>query len=106
VNVWPVAPFVPFAGAEDVFQMRNTLLALFLGAAALTIAPQGVRAEDHRYYDRDHKDYHAWNEPEQRAYHHWYMEERHEAKFRDYNRLNRADQRAYWQWRHEHADWH
>ena len=30
-----------------------------------------------RYYDRYKKDYHVWNEQEERAYRHWLTEERH-----------------------------
>jgi hypothetical protein len=60
--------------------------------------------EHHRYYDRDHKDWHEWNEGESRAYRH-YLEERHEH-YRDWVKANQAQQRAYWRWRHEHPDWH
>ena len=59
-----------------------------------------------RYYDREHKDYHEWNEAENAAYRHWLMEERHEHEYRDLNRLKRAEQSEYWRWRHEHPDWH
>lgn len=58
-----------------------------------------------RYYDRDRRDYHEWNEAERRAYRHWLMEERHEREYREYNRLNAERQREYWRWRHEHPDW-
>ncbi len=70
-------------------------------------APIASFADEHhqRYYDRDARDYHEWNEAEQRAYRHWLMEERHEQRYRDYNRLRNDDQRAYWRWRHEHMDW-
>jgi hypothetical protein len=84
--------------------MRNIFPALFMGAALLSVSPLAVQAEEHRVYDRDHKDYHDWNDTEDRAYRHWLTEERHE-KYRDINHLKRADQKAYWQWRHEHADW-
>ena len=86
--------------------MRNTLLALFMGTAMLATAPLALRADEHRVYDRDHKDYHAWNDGESKAYRHWLMEERHERQYRSLNRLSRTNQSAYWQWRHEHQDWH
>jgi hypothetical protein len=56
-----------------------------------------------RYYDRDRRDYHEWNEHENRAYRRW-QEERHEREVREFNRLNREQQRDYWRWRHEHPD--
>ena len=96
-------------------RMPRFLISLFLGASL--IAPLGMQAidkdhdhdhdkRDRRYYDRERRDYHNWNEHEQAAYRHWLMEERREREYRDYNRLNRERQADYWRWRHEHADWH
>jgi hypothetical protein len=64
--------------------------------------------DDHnrkRYYDRDHKDYHEWNEGEDRAYRHW-LETRHHA-YVEWGKTKEAEQRAYWSWRHDHPgnDW-
>ncbi len=79
---------------------------LLLGASLL--APLALRADDDdhrhdkRYYDRDHKDYHEWNDREDRAYRK-FLEERHEH-YRDWNRINRDRQREYWRWRHDHPD--
>ena len=61
-------------------------------------------AKDHRYYDRDSKDWHVWNNNEDRAYRHWMTEERHE-RYRAYNRLRAEQQAEYWRWRHAHSDW-
>src|SRR5690348_11092056 len=58
---------------------------------------------ERRYYDREHGDYHAWNEHERRAYRDW-LKNRREA-YRDYEKLRRSQQREYWQWRHEHPDY-
>lgn len=57
-----------------------------------------------RYYDRDRKDYHDWDDREDRAYRHWLVDERHD-KYRDFRRLSRAQQGEYWKWRHDHPDW-
>jgi hypothetical protein len=65
------------------------------------------RQEEHRddrtrVYDRDHKDYHNWNDNEDRSYR-VYLGERH----RDYHpfaELKAKEQRAYWSWRHSHPD--
>ena len=86
--------------------MRRYLSTLLLGVAMC--APVVMRAaDDHpkRYYDRDHKDYHEWNEQENRAYRHWIEEERH-REYHPWERAKRDEQRDYWRWRHEHPDWH
>jgi hypothetical protein len=86
--------------------MGRYLRSFVLSAALLgpiTLAPIPLKAEPpHRYYDREHKDWHEWNEREDRAYRH-YLEERHE-RYREWAKAKRAEQRAYWRWRHEHSD--
>src|SRR5436305_14582718 len=92
--------------------MSRKLSALILGAA-LCAPVAVVRADDEherherekarRYYDRDRRDYHEWNEREGRAYRRW-NEERRERQYRDFNKLERERQREYWRWRHEHPD--
>jgi len=57
----------------------------------------------HRYYDKQHKDWHEWNDQENRAYRHW-LEERHE-NYRDFSKLRTRNRNDYWKWRHEHQDW-
>jgi hypothetical protein len=81
----------------------------FFGLLALAVTlgtPPVMFGAEHRYYDRDHKDYHRWNEAERRAYRHWLLEERREREYRDYTRIGPDRQREYWRWRHEHGDWH
>jgi hypothetical protein len=85
------------------FVMKRLIGTLLLGASLM--APVAVFAADHRYYDRDHRDWHEWNENENRAYRHWLMEERREHQYREYRRLSAERQREYWRWRHEHTDW-
>ena len=88
--------------------MRRILSTLVLGAA-LT-APVALRADDehhdrdkkHRYYDRDAKDWHEWNEQEARAYRRYLEENR--LRQLEWERSNAAQQRAYWKWRHKHPD--
>jgi len=55
-----------------------------------------------RYYDRDHRDYHQWNEGENRAWHRYWEEQRHEAI--EWQRATEAQRAAYWRWRHAHPD--
>lgn len=89
------------------------LLLLLFGAAlvspvlihATVISPDEPRAtQNHRrYYDRDHKDYHDWDDREDGAFRRWIQEERHET-YRGFQKLKREEQREYWRWRHEHPD--
>ena len=77
-----------------------------MGATLMLSSPAFLPAQPppQRYYDRDHKDYHEWNDGEDRAYRHW-LEERH-IKYHDWAHASRVEQRDYWRWRHDHADWH
>ena len=82
---------------------------LILGGLLLSLAlisPVAVRADDHhrerRYYDREHHDYHVWNDHEDRAYR-AYLGERHQ-EYREWHRVDRDHQREYFRWRHEHPD--
>jgi hypothetical protein len=84
-------------------------LGLLLLAAAI-IAPVAIVAEASaqeatvqvRVYDRDHKDYHNWDDHEDRAYRN-YLGEQH-RDYREYNRQNHREQKNYWKWRHSHPD--
>lgn len=61
------------------------------------------REPDRRYYDRDHRDYHVWNERETRAWHRYWQERRRREIA--WERANERERRAYWRWRHEHLDY-
>src|ERR1700716_1123008 len=81
--------------------------ALLLGTALM--APIAVKADDHdrdehhrRYYDRDHRDWHEWNEREDRAYRPYWQDQNRE--YREWNKANRREQKEYWRWRHHHGD--
>jgi hypothetical protein len=82
--------------------MKRLVAVLILSAAMMPLIDS---AAERRYYDRDRRDWHVWNEGENRAYRHWLMEERRERRYREYRRLRAAQQREYWRWRHEHGDW-
>ena len=85
--------------------MKRVIAALLI-SGWLTGPVVSFAQEHQRYYDREHRDWHEWNEAERRAYRHWLMEERREHAYREYNRLNAREQREYWRRRHEHRDWH
>ena len=80
--------------------MRRYLSTLLLGISLMT--PVALNAQ--RYYDRDHRDRHEWNEAERRAYRHYLREVRKE-RYRDWRRMNERQRAAYWRWRHENLDW-
>ncbi len=92
--------------------IRWTSAVVLAGAMAVPVA---LAAQDHdrddrhrdregRVYDRDHRDYHAWNSDEDRAYRRWYGERHSGREYRDYDRMKSRDQREYWKWRHNHPD--
>ena len=71
------------------------------------MAPVALKADDdhhkvRRYYDRDARDYHEWNEHENNAYRR-YLQEQHREN-REFHRLNRNQQHEYFRWRHSHPD--
>jgi hypothetical protein len=59
----------------------------------------GVTGE--RVYDRAHKDYHFWNENEEKIYRQ-YLSDRH-MDYRALSKQSHNKQRAYWNWRHNQA---
>jgi hypothetical protein len=84
---------------------------LFLGSVFLTaamIAPMAITASaapqavSVRIYDRDHKDYHNWDDREDRSYQLFHAD--HPKYKVTYRKANRRQQREYWTWRHEHPD--
>lgn len=93
--------------------LKYGYLSLVVLAAALT-APAAIQAspgqgvevrvdgDHHRYYDRHYRDYHEWNDGEDRSYR-VYLKERH-RNYYTFNRTSRERQNAYWRWRHRHPD--
>ena len=55
-----------------------------------------------RIYDRDHRDYHNWDDHEDRAYRR-YLTVQHRG-YREYHMQHYRVQRHYWNWRHSHPD--
>jgi hypothetical protein len=67
------------------------------------------RQEEHRrdddrnrVYDRDRKDYHNWNDNENRAWGQFLTENHRESH--EYAKSNKKEQSKYWNWRHSHPD--
>jgi hypothetical protein len=79
------------------------LAAALTGPAATLAAPQPQKASVQiRVYDRDHKDYHNWDDREDNAYR-GYLTEQHQT-YRAYTKQNHKNQNQYWKWRHDHPD--
>ncbi len=88
------------------------LSGLLLGAALIVPMAFGAggddrdhgdhRGHDKRYYDRDGRDYHRWNDHEDRAYR-MYLGEQHQP-YVEFGRARADRRRAYFRWRHEHPD--
>jgi hypothetical protein len=84
--------------------ISTIILASAVAAPALvTAAPRPQEANVQvRVYDRDHHDYHYWNDHEDRAYRE-YLEGRHRT-YVVYEHQNHKVQNHYWNWRHSHPD--
>jgi hypothetical protein len=86
--------------------MNRYLSACLLSTCLLV--PMAVRADDDnhqqnkRYYDRDAKDWHEWNQNEDQVYHR-YLQDQHLTNH-DWAKANRKEQKAYYRWRHNHPD--
>ena len=84
------------------------IASLFLTAAlaapvAIMAVPVPQEARDqNRVYDKDHKDYHNWDDNENRA---WgqYLTENHK-KSHEFSKGSKKEQSQYWNWRHAHPD--
>ena len=80
------------------------ITSLFLTAALA--APVAIMAQEgrdqHRVYDKQHKDYHNWDDNENHA---WgqYLSENHKSSH-EYSKANKKEQSQYWNYRHAHPD--
>jgi hypothetical protein len=80
------------------------IASFFLTAAF--VAPVAVVAaaapQDDRYYDRNHKDYHKWDDREGDAWKRFIVE--NHRKDHEFAKANKKEQQEYWNWRHSHPD--
>ena len=89
-----------------MLRKRLFLSSVFLTAAMIApmaisanAAPQSVSV---RVYDRNHKDYHNWDDREDRSY--TLFRGEHPKYGVTYRKAKHKQQREYWTWRHEHPD--
>ena len=85
--------------------MKHFLILGGLLMAASVVAPVAVMADDHhrekRCYDRDHRDYHYWNDGEHRQYRAYLVERR--RAYVPFVRVNVRRRQEYFRHRHEHG---
>ena len=87
--------------------MKHFLVLGGLLMAAVLIAPVAIRADgdDHRgekrYYDRDNRDYHYWNDGEDQRYR-AYLVEQHRS-YVPFVKIKVGKQREYFKYQHEHG---
>ena len=82
----------------------SLFLAAAIAAPASIIAaplPQDASVQV-RIYDKDHKDYHVWDDHENQMWHQ-YLTENHK-KDEDFKKAEKKEQADYWNWRHAHPD--
>jgi len=89
--------------------LGTLLLGTFLAAPVLVLADEHDKHDANRverYYDPDAKQWHEWNESENKAYHEYWEQNRkdRDKDFRDFKKLNKKERSDYWRWRHEHQD--
>ena len=99
-----VASGVPAPG-QELNEVKHFLILGGLLIAASVVAPVAVMADDHhgerRYYDRVHRDYHYWNDGEDRQYR-AYLVEQHRA-YVSFVKQNVRRRQEYFRHRHEHG---
>jgi hypothetical protein len=86
---------------------RFLILSAFAVSTVLITPVVAQRADDNnhqgkRYYDKSGKDYHTWDNNEDRAYR-TYLGQQH-RDYSDFNRNKRAQQQQYFNWRHQNPD--
>jgi len=86
--------------------MKHFLILGGLMMAASLITPVAIMADrdnhrETRYYDRDGRDYHTWNDNEDRQYRQ-YLVERHRG-YVVFTKTKPTQRREYFKYRHEHG---
>jgi hypothetical protein len=88
--------------------MHRYLTVLFVSAAlAGSVAAKAdddhhASSQTQRYYDKDARDYHEWNQNENQVYHQ-YVTENHKRD-REFAKTTRREKQDYYKWRHSHPD--
>jgi hypothetical protein len=97
-----------------MYRTNRYITSLFLTAAlaapvalmAIPVPQEGRNQKEdrnqNRVYDKQHKDYHNWDDNENKA---WgqYLTENHKSSH-EYAKANKKEQSQYWNYRHAHPD--
>src|SRR6266849_8368393 len=94
-------PASPFFSQPSSLERQKIFPSLGAGIIMAGPRPQDASVQV-RVYDRDHRDYHNWDDREDRAYRRYYVVQR--RTYREYDKQNSKAQRKYWKWRHTHPD--
>ena len=81
--------------------VASILLAAALASPAMIVTACGAQ-DDRGVYDRDHKDYHKWDDRENQAWRR-FLAENHRQEH-EFTRADQKEQQEYWNWRHSHPD--
>ena len=87
---------------------RNSLFVSSFFLTLALLAPAAIRANaapqqiSVRVYDRDHHDYHNWDDREDHSY--GLFRADHPKYNVTFSKTSRRQQSDYWKWRHEHPD--
>ena len=90
------------AGKIGKYAGRVGMGLVLMGTMAAMPQTTPAQSVDVRIYDGHHKDYHNWDDREDRAYRR-YLAEKH-YQYVEYQRQQHRRQEAYWKWRHHHPD--
>lgn len=84
--------------------LNSLVMAAFLAAPMASVVAAQPQEVNVKVYDKDHNDYHTWDDKENKA---WgsYLDENHK-KPHDYKKADKKEQSDYWNWRHAHPDQH
>jgi len=90
--------------------LLTTALAAPLSLSAKVVPQDDKKHEDKgkedkakgHYYDKNHKDYHDWNDKEESSFHIYLTEQKHPVV--EFSTMKAKDQQKYWDWRHDHPD--
>jgi hypothetical protein len=91
----------------NMHRTHHYIASLFLAAAlaapvSILAAPTPQAGVSVRVYDRNHKDYHNWDDHENQQWGIFLSNNHRDAH--EYSKANRKEQSEYWNWRHSHPD--
>jgi hypothetical protein len=95
-------------GGNNMNAAHRYIASLFLTAAfvvpvAMMAAPAPQRASVQlRVYDSSHKDYHNWDDNENRAWGQYLTD--NNRKPHEYRKAKKSEQTQYWNYRHDQSD--